>query len=186
MPKSGEDPVVSQQESEPGSEGRRQGATTRLVAVSKTIPAEAIAPVYDAGQRSFGENRVQELQRKAPLLPSDCEWHLIGHLQKNKVRAALRCAAWIHSVDSTPLVQRIDRIAGEEDRCPTVLLQVNAADEESKFGVSPDNARLLLDATLDCANVRCRELRPHQHRIGRPSFNVSFRPEMVVGKAWSE
>ncbi len=107
----------------------RDPATVHLVAVSKTKPVELIRRAYDAGQRVFGENRVQELTAKAPVLPADCEWHLIGPLQRNKVRAAVRHAAYIHSVDSRQLIARIDRIAAEENVQPRILLQINALGE---------------------------------------------------------
>ena len=104
----------------------------RLIAVSKTVSIDVAHEAYAAGQRAFGENRVLELEEKAPRLPADCEWHMIGHLQKNKVRSIVRHAAWIHSVDSVALLQRIDGIAAEEGRCPRVLVQVNIDDETSE------------------------------------------------------
>lgn len=119
----------------------RDTGDVELLAVSKTFPASAVAEAYAAGQRCFGENRVQELEGKAPLLPADIQWHLIGHLQANKVRAAVKLAAWIHSVDSLALLQRIDRIAGEEGKCPAVLLEVNVSGEESKSGMTAEEAR---------------------------------------------
>ena len=94
----------------------------RLLAVSKTFPAEVVKEAYDVGQLCFGENRVQELAEKAPKLPSDITWHLIGHLQQNKVRQALQHAAWIHSVDSSDLFARINRIAAELNVAPRILL----------------------------------------------------------------
>ena len=111
----------------------------RLLAVSKTFPAEVVKEAYDAGQLCFGENRVQELAEKAPKLPSDITWHLIGHLQQNKVRQALQHAAWIHSVDSSDLFARINRIAAELNVAPRILLEVNISGEESKFGLKPDD-----------------------------------------------
>ena len=92
--------------------GRTPSEVT-LLAVSKTFPAEIVAEALAAGQCKFGENRVQELSKKAPLLPAECQWHLIGHLQQNKVRQALLYASVIQSVDSLPLLQRINRIAAE-------------------------------------------------------------------------
>ena len=97
--------------------------SARLVAVSKTFPAEAVASAREAGQFLFGENRVQELATKVPVLPQDIEWHLIGHLQANKVRAAVNLATWIHSVDTADLLRRIVRIAEEENRTPRLLLE---------------------------------------------------------------
>ena len=124
--------------------GRPKGAA-RLIAVSKTFPAECVQEAYGFGQRAFGENRVQELSEKAPKLPNDIEWHLIGHLQANKVRAALEHAAWIHSVDSLSLLKRVERIAAEMGVAPKVLLEVNVSGEESKFGLKPQDVAVLLD-----------------------------------------
>ena len=90
-------------------------APATLVAVSKTWPAAYVQEAYDAGQRIFGENKVQEIIEKAPVLPQDIEWHLIGHLQKNKIRKVLPHCAMIHSVDSLALAGQISRIAGELD-----------------------------------------------------------------------
>jgi len=88
--------------------------------------------------RVFGENRVQEAAAKIPLCPHDLEWHLVGHLQSNKVRPAVRLFSVIHSVDSIPLLRRLDQIAGEEGRRLRVLLEVNVAGERSKFGFAPE------------------------------------------------
>jgi len=136
----------------------RDPATVRLLAVSKRIEHERIAAAYDAGQRAFGENVVQELQRKTALFPDDCEWHLIGHLQRNKVRPAVVHAAWIHSIDSVELLERVNRIAGEEQRRPILLLEINVSGEASKFGASRETARNLLGAALRCPHVRCAGL----------------------------
>lgn len=114
------------------------GGNARLIAVSKTFPAECVQEAYNAGQRAFGENRVQELNEKAPLLPRDIEWHLIGHLQANKARHALEYASWIHSIDSEALLRRVDRIATEMGKNPRLLLEVNVGREESKFGLMPE------------------------------------------------
>jgi pyridoxal phosphate enzyme (YggS family) len=136
----------------------RPPANVRLVAVSKTVDCDRIGLAREAGQRDFGENRAQDLQRKSGLLPEDCRWHMIGHLQRNKVRAVVTCARWIHSVDSVPLVHRIGRIAGEEGRTPDILLQVNVSGEESKYGVEPSAAEAVLEAALGTANLNVRGL----------------------------
>ncbi len=136
----------------------RRPATVRLVAVTKTVGTEAVRTAYDAGQRWFGENRAQELVRKSPELPGDIEWHFIGRLQRNKVRAVVRTAAWIHSVDSVPLLTRIDRIAGEETRRPKVLFEINISGEASKAGASPTEAPRLVEAALECKYVDFRGL----------------------------
>lgn len=123
----------------------RNPSSVKLLAVSKTFPAEAVAEAYAAGQRCFGENRVQELEAKAPALPTEIEWHQIGHLQANKVRGALKFASWIHAVDSLPLLQRIERLATELDAHPKLLLEVNVSGEESKFGLRPEEVASLLE-----------------------------------------
>ena len=130
----------------------------RLVADSKTVTAGTVQAAYDCGQRVFGENRAQELEAKVPRLPPDIEWHMIGHLQRNKVRPVVKTAAWIHSVDSLPLVERIDRIAQEEGRCPAILLELNISTEPSKSGIAPTAAEDLLRAALACSNLTCRGL----------------------------
>jgi pyridoxal phosphate enzyme, yggS family len=115
-----------------------------LLAVSKTHPATAIQEAYEAGQRCFGENKVQELIAKAPLLPSDIEWHLIGHLQTNKVRSVLPYVSLIQSVDSLRLLRTIDTESARIERITRILLQVHIAQEESKFGFSLEEIRTLL------------------------------------------
>ena len=126
----------------------------RLVAVSKTFPEPALREAYAAGAREFGESRLQELEAKAAALPADVVWHLIGHLQANKVRPAVRRAAWIHSVDSVELLRRIDRIAGEEGRSPRLLLEVNVSGEASKHGLTPAAALAAGEAVAACAHGR--------------------------------
>lgn len=112
----------------------RDPESVALVAVSKTWPASDVAEAAEAGQRIFGENKVQELLAKAPEAPAELEWHLIGHLQGNKVRKVLPACALIHSVDSVDLAKQISRVAGELGRLVRVLLQVNVASDEAKFG----------------------------------------------------
>ncbi len=110
----------------------------RLVAVSKTKPAEALLEAYDAGQRIFGENYVQELCSKQPLLPADIEWHLIGHLQTNKVKYVAPFVTCIQSVDSEKLLKEIDKEARKNNRVIDVLLEISIASDGSKFGFDPD------------------------------------------------
>ena len=110
----------------------------RLVAVSKFHPAEAVAEAYAAGQRLFGESRVQELLQKIPLCPSDIQWHFIGHLQTNKVRQLMGKTALIESVDSERLLELIDSESARAGVVTRVLMQVHVAREETKFGFWPD------------------------------------------------
>jgi len=113
----------------------------QLVAVSKTHPASAVQEVYDLGQKVFGENKVQELMEKAPLLPQDIQWHLIGHLQTNKVKYIAPFIDTIQSVDSEKLLTEINKEAGKNNRVIKVLLQVKIAAEESKFGFEISEAK---------------------------------------------
>lgn len=107
-----------------------------LVAVSKTHPLEVVMEAYIAGQRKFGENRVQELLSKAEVLPKDIEWHLIGHLQTNKVKYIVPFISLIHSIDSFKLLKEVNKEAAKCNRLVDCLLQVYIANEETKFGLS--------------------------------------------------
>lgn len=118
-----------------------------LVAVSKTHPPEAIQSAYDAGQRIFGENKVQELVGKYEVLPRDIEWHLIGHLQTNKVKYIADFVSFIHAVDSEKLLAEIDKRAAKLGRVIDVLLQVHIAEEDSKFGFSDDELAEFVSGT---------------------------------------
>jgi PLP dependent protein len=119
-------------------------AGIKLVAVSKTKSNEAIMEAYKAGQRIFGENKVQELVRKWESLPKDIEWHFIGHLQTNKVRSIAPFIAMIHSVDSFKILKAIDIEADRAGRVIPCLLQFHIASEESKFGFSDEEANQML------------------------------------------
>lgn len=124
----------------------RPAGSVELLAVSKTHPPEVIRQAVEAGQLLFGENRVQEAKAKISDLPARLRWHLIGHLQSNKIRQALPLFEMIHGVDSIELVGEIQRIAGDLGLFPRVLLQVNVAGESSKFGFAPE--RLLSEVEL--------------------------------------
>jgi len=113
--------------------GRDRSEVT-LIAVSKTKPAEMIREAYQSGIRDFGENKVQEICDKYELLPDDIRWHMIGHLQRNKVKQVIDKAVLIHSVDSVRLAEQIEEEAAKKQICVDILLEVNVADEESKFG----------------------------------------------------
>lgn len=116
----------------------------QLIAVSKTKPIEDILEAYQVGQRIFGENMVQELVEKREHLPKDIEWHLIGHLQTNKVKYIAPFISLIHSVDSLKLLQEINKQAQKNDRIIDCLLQISIADEETKFGLELSEAIELL------------------------------------------
>ena len=116
----------------------------RLVAVSKTKPVEMIQEAYDAGQLDFGENKVQELREKPDKLPKDIRWHMIGHLQTNKVKYIAPFIRLIHAVDSLKLLKEINKHARKNDRVINCLLQIHIALEEHKFGLSEDELTELL------------------------------------------
>ena len=135
--------------------GRGEGEV-RLLAVSKTYGAEDVRAAARAGQRLFGENRVQEALGKIPMCPGNLEWHLIGHLQGNKAAAAARAFDWVHSVDSAELLAKLDRHAGEAGRRLKVLLQVNVSGEISKSGMTPAALRAMAGQV---GELRCVEVR---------------------------
>ncbi|PCI98543.1 MAG: YggS family pyridoxal phosphate-dependent enzyme [Flavobacteriales bacterium] len=120
--------------------------TATLVAVSKTKPNEAIIEAYNSGQRIFGENKVQELVQKHEDLPKDIEWHLIGHLQTNKVKYIAPFVSLIHAVDSIKLLKEINKQALKNNRVIDCLLQVKIAEEESKFGLSKTEALAIINS----------------------------------------
>ena len=116
----------------------------RLIVVTKDKPVKNIRVLYDAGHHAFGENRVQELLAKHETLPTDIEWHMIGHLQTNKVKQIVPFVTMIQSIDSEKLLREVNRRAGQNGRIVDVLLQVHIAQEETKFGFSPEELKSLL------------------------------------------
>lgn len=122
----------------------------KLIAVSKTKPVELLLEAYQAGQRAFGENKVQELVSKYQQMPEDVEWHMIGHLQSNKVKYIIPFVHLIHGVDSLPLLKEINKQVAKINKIQKVLLQVSIADEATKFGL--DEAELNNIAQLYAAN----------------------------------
>jgi pyridoxal phosphate enzyme (YggS family) len=133
----------------------RDPSTVRLVAVSKTFPVDAVREAWLAGQREFGENRVQEgLQKIAASADLEIRWHLLGHLQTNKARKAGPAFSVIQSVDSIELLQRLDRAAVEAGSAAELLVQVDLASEATKFGAPADEARRILEAASRCEAAR--------------------------------
>ena len=118
----------------------------KLVAVSKTKPVEMIRDLYDQGHRIFGENRAQELADKYPQLPEDIEWHMIGHLQKNKVKYIAPFVSMIESCDSLRLLKTIEKEARKNDRIIPVLLQMRIATEETKYGLTVNDLKQILES----------------------------------------
>ncbi len=127
-----------------------------LIAVSKTQPATRIQEAYDGGQRIFGENKVQELVPKYEELPKDIQWHLIGHLQSNKVKYVASFVSLIHSIDSIKLLQEVNKQAFKVSRVIDCLLQIHIASEETKFGFSEEELTDLINSKkfIDLNNVR--------------------------------
>lgn len=129
-----------------------------LIAVSKTKPVSMLKEAYDAGARCFGENKVQEIMDKHPQLPEDIQWHMIGHLQRNKVKYIVDKVSMIHSVDSLRLAQTIEQEAAKHNVCVPVLLEVNVAQEESKFGLKMDEVLPLIDTIADFPHIKVQGL----------------------------
>ena len=153
----------------------------KLVTVSKTNPAEKIKEVYDLGQRAFGENKVQELLEKQPVLPNDIEWHLIGHLQTNKVKYIAGFISMIESIDSEKLLKEVDKEALKHNRKINVLLQVKIAKEETKFGLTVDETKDIFNKYLNgnYPNIEIKGL------MGMASFvddEIQIREEFSVLK----
>lgn len=136
----------------------RDPRSVKLVAVTKTIPPAVIHEALASGVQALGENRVQELLDKQPHLPPDIEWHLIGHLQTNKVKYIIGRVTLIHSLDSWRLAAEISRRARERDLTVPVLVQVNVAGEESKFGLPPVEVPDFVAEVLSLPNIRIRGL----------------------------
>lgn len=129
-----------------------------LIAVSKTKPVSMLKEAYDAGTRCFGENKVQEIMDKHPQLPEDIQWHMIGHLQRNKVKYIVDKVSMIHSVDSLRLAQTIEQEAAKHNVCVPVLLEVNVAQEESKFGLKMDEVLPLIETIADFPHIKVQGL----------------------------
>jgi len=144
-------------------------AQVTLIAVSKTKSVEDIRAIYNAGQRDFGENYVQELTDKQALLPADIRWHFIGHLQSNKVKFIAPFVHLIQSVDSEKLLREIDKQAAKQGRIIECLLQVYIAREETKFGLDDDELRIVFEKAKDLSHVRIRGL------MGMASFTEDLR-----------
>ena len=136
----------------------RPGDGVTLIAVSKTKPLELVREAYEAGARDFGENKVQDLLDRIEALPSDIRWHMIGHLQRNKVKYIIGKVAMIHSVDSLRLAEEISRESVKHQVDTDILIEVNVAGEESKFGVSVEEAPQLVEDISRMPAVHVRGL----------------------------
>ena len=150
--------------------GRDRSEVT-LIAVSKTQPEAMIEEAYGAGQRDFGENKVQEICRKKDLLPEDIRWHMIGHLQRNKVHQVVGKACLIHSVDSLRLAETISREAEKKELEVPILVEVNVAEEESKFGVTTEETIALAEAIASLPRIQIRGLMTIAPYVENPEEN---------------
>ncbi len=150
-----------------------------LIAVSKTKPIEDIMEAYNAGIRDFGENKVQELVDKYEKLPKDIRWHMIGHLQKNKVKYIVDKAVLIHSVDSFDLAKEISRQAEKKNVTADILIEVNIANEETKFGISADRALELIKQIMELPYVNVRGLMCIAPYVVVPEENRQFFNKML-------
>ena len=137
--------------------GRKREEVT-LIAVSKTKPVPMLQEIYDEGIRDFGENKVQELASKYEEMPKDIRWHMIGHLQRNKVKQVIDKACLIHSVDSYRLAEEINIQAKKKNILVPILVEVNIAEEESKFGIHKEDAIQLVEEIADLENIRIQGL----------------------------
>lgn len=136
----------------------RNAEEVTLITVSKTQPVEKLQEAYDAGSRDFGENKVQEMLDKIPELPSDIRWHMIGHLQRNKVKYIVDKVYLIHSVDSLRLAEEISKEALKKQVDVNILVEVNVAEEDSKFGTTTEEAIALVEAISKLPAVHVKGL----------------------------
>lgn len=145
-----------------------------LIAVSKTKPVSMLDEVYGLGVRDFGENKVQELSEKYPQLPQDINWHLIGHLQTNKVKQVIGKATLIHSVDSVHLAETIEKEAAKKECIVPILIEVNVAEEESKFGFKVDEVLPAIETIAAFPHVRIKGLMTIAPFVENPEENRSI------------
>ena len=136
----------------------RDPGEVTLISVSKTKPVSMLQEAYDAGSRDFGENKVQEIMDKYPQLPSDIRWHMIGHLQRNKVKYIVDKVALIHSVDSLRLAETIENEAAKHNVTVPILIEVNVAQEESKFGLKTEEVLSLVESVAALPHINIKGL----------------------------
>ena len=153
--------------------GRDRSEVT-LIAVSKTKPVDMLQEVYDTGIREFGENKVQEMMDKYEILPKDIHWHMIGHLQRNKVKYLMGKAALIHSVDSLRLAEEISVQSVRHEVTTDILIEVNIAGEESKFGTSKEEAIALVEAVAKLPNIHICGLMTIAPYVDDPEDNRKY------------
>ena len=150
--------------------GRKREEVT-LIAVSKTKPVETLQEAYDLGVRIFGENKVQELTAKYEALPKDIHWHMIGHMQRNKVKYIIDKVSMVHSVDSVRLAEAIEKEAAKKDIFMPVLIEVNVAGEESKFGLSVEEVLPFLEEISSYEHLQVKGLMTIAPFVANPEEN---------------
>ena len=152
----------------------RSADEVTLIAVSKTKPVEMLQEIYDAGVRTFGENKVQELMDKEEVLPKDIQWHMIGHLQRNKVKYLMGKVALIHSVDSLRLAQEISTQSVKHQTETDILIEVNIAGEETKFGTTREEAVSLVQEAAKLPNIHVKGLMTIAPETDDPENNRKY------------
>ena len=157
---------------------KRDRSEVTLIAVSKTKPVEMLQEIYDAGARDFGENKVQEMCDKSEALPSDIRWHMIGHLQTNKVKYIVDKVALIHSVDSLHLAEEIQKQAVKKDVVVSVLIEVNIAEEASKFGIHKEETIQLVKKISKLDHIRIKGLMTIAPYVEDPEDNRLYFREI--------
>lgn len=169
--------LIEQRISEACKRAGRNRDSVTLICVTKTKPVDMLREAYEKGQRDFGENKVQEINRKRPELPADIRWHMIGHLQRNKVRQLIGQTVLIHSVDSYRLAETISAEAVKAQIVMPVLIEVNAAKEDSKYGVMPENTEELVRAVSGLPGIHVEGLMTIAPYTDDPETN---RPYFVL------
>jgi len=179
--------------SEAAMRGGRDFSAIKLVAVTKTVPSALIEEAIEAGIKIFGENKVQEAEQKIPYIEGDATWHMIGHLQTNKVKTAVQLFSTIHSVDSLRLARKIDHCAGEEGKKINILLQVDLAGEETKFGFPEGEVRNVIPEIRELHHVNLQGLmiippfftdpelsRPYFARLRELLFEINDKENLAL------
>ena len=156
----------------------RDPSEVTLISVSKTKPVSMLQEAYDAGSRDFGENKVQEIMDKYPQLPSDIRWHMIGHLQRNKVKYIVDKVALIHSVDSLRLAETIENEAAKHNVTVPILIEVNVAQEESKFGLKTEEVLSLVESVAVLPHINIKGLMTIAPYVEDPEENREIFREL--------
>ena len=156
----------------------RDPGEVTLISVSKTKPVSMLQEAYDAGSRDFGENKVQEIMDKYPQLPSDIRWHMIGHLQRNKVKYIVDKVALIHSVDSLRLAETIENEAAKHNVTVPILIEVNVAQEESKFGLKTEEVLSLVESVAVLPHINIKGLMTIAPYVEDPEENREIFREL--------